>query len=67
MSEYQPDFPQIRWLDQAGYIEVIHDALRLLIAGRSLPELSLANNQVLDISMVHCKAAFGPSGPLLLP
>ncbi|KAF4980781.1 hypothetical protein FZEAL_3295 [Fusarium zealandicum] len=62
MAEYQPDFPQIRWMQQAVWLKSWHRFLLGQLSGSNSSEASWDGKEPLNISMVNCKAAFGPSG-----
>lgn len=65
MEEYQPDSPQIKWMEQAVWLNASHKALLGLLTGPPGRKLSFDPQDMLNISIVHCKAAFGSSGSCL--
>ncbi|KAF5026004.1 hypothetical protein F66182_1906 [Fusarium sp. NRRL 66182] len=65
MAEYQPDFPSVRWMDQAVWLKSSHKMLLSQLTGAINNDEDWYVHGELDTSMVHCKAAFGPSGSCL--
>ncbi|KAM5375384.1 hypothetical protein ACJZ2D_005945 [Fusarium nematophilum] len=65
MAEYQPDFPQIKWMEQAVWLKSSHNVLLGQLTSSASSEASWDGHEVLNMSMVHCKAAFGPGGSYL--
>lgn len=65
MAEYQPDSPQIKWMEQADWLGASHKALLGTLTGPAGRKLSWNPQDMLNISIVHCKAAFGSSGGCL--
>lgn len=64
MMEYQPDFPQLRWMEQAASFKSSHKVLLSRLSG-SAPGVENREGHMMEIPnicMVHCLAAFGNSG-----
>ncbi|CAM1509596.1 Fc.00g033350.m01.CDS01 [Cosmosporella sp. VM-42] len=62
MTEYQPDFPQISWMEQAVWLNSSHKCLLTQVSGSGGGEARWEGQEMLNISMVHCKGAFGLTG-----
>ena len=65
MTEYQPDFPEIKWMEQAVWLQESHKVLRGTLFGLIPDSPTGEFVEMLNISMVHCKAAFGASSGCL--